>query len=104
MKKKENSRKKSSILRFYSFTEGLRGRFLLAAVTVVLSSLASYMTPQVVRVTVDSVINDQPFSLPGFLLGVAALLGMEGLKKLTQTREHREQAAFMEADGNAEAL
>lgn len=44
------------------------------------------------------------FSLPGFLLGIAALLGLEGLKKLTQKREHSEQAAFMEADGNAEAL
>ena len=44
------------------------------------------------------------FSLPGFLLGIAVLLGLEGLKKLTQKREHREQAAFREADGNAEAL
>ena len=59
MKKKESSKKKSSILRFFPFTRGLRGNFLLAMATVILSALASYMTPQVVRVTVDSVINNR---------------------------------------------
>ncbi len=73
--KKKNSTKKSSILRFYPYTKGLRGSFLLAAATVILSSLANYMTPQVIRVTVDSVINDEPFRLPGFLSGWLQAIG-----------------------------
>ncbi len=73
--KKKNSTKKTSILRFYPYTKGLRGSFLLAAATVILSSLANYMTPQVIRVTVDSVINDEPFRLPGFLTGWLQAIG-----------------------------
>ncbi len=73
--KKKNSTKKSSILRFYPYTKGLRDSFLLAAATVILSSLANYMTPQVIRVTVDSVINDEPFRLPGFLSGWLQAIG-----------------------------
>ena len=73
--KKKNSTKKTSILRFYPYTKGLRGSFLLAAATVILSSLANYMTPQVIRVTVDSVINDEPFRLPGFLSGWLQAIG-----------------------------
>ncbi len=73
--KKKNSTKKNSILRFYPYTKGLRGSFLLAAATVILSSLANYMTPQVIRVTVDSVINDEPFRLPGFLSGWLQAIG-----------------------------
>lgn len=68
---KTDKKKKSSILRFYPFTRGFRGNLLLAMVTVLISSAASYMTPQIIRVTVDSVINDQPFSLPGFKIGRA---------------------------------
>ncbi len=84
MRKKNADKKKSaSILRFYPFTKGLRGQFILAAVTVVISALANYMTPQVVRVTVDSVINDEPFALPGFLLG-----WVESLGGRTALREH----------------
>ncbi|WP_322169283.1 ABC transporter ATP-binding protein [Acutalibacter caecimuris] len=67
--------KKSSILRFYPLTKGLRRCFLGAMVTVVLSALANYMTPQVIRVTVDSVINDNPFALPRFLLNWVEALG-----------------------------
>ena len=33
------------------------------------------MTPQVIRVTVDSVINDEPFRLPGFLSGWLQAIG-----------------------------
>ena len=75
MKKKANQKKKSSILRFSPFTKGLRVHFLLAMVFVVLSSLANYMTPQVIRVTVDSVINAEPFALPGFVQGWLEALG-----------------------------
>ena len=58
---------KTNILRFFPFTKGLRHHFIIALIALVLSVFANYMTPQVIRVTVDSVINDAPFSLPTFL-------------------------------------
>ncbi len=79
-KKNQEKQKKSSILRFYPFTKGLRGKFLLAMATLILSSLASYMTPQVIRVTVDSVVNQEPFALPAGL--VAWLESMGGREML----------------------
>ena len=58
---------KTNILRFFPFTKGLRHHFIIALVALVIAVFANYMTPQVIRVTVDSVINDAPFSLPAFL-------------------------------------
>ena len=79
--KVRESKKKSSILRFYPFTRGFRGSLLLAMVTVIISAAASYMTPQIIRVTVDSVINSEPFSLPGFMLEwIEAFGGREALR------------------------
>lgn len=81
MKKDKTKEKKSSILRFYPFTKGFRGNLLLAMLTVIISSAASYMTPQIIRVTVDSVINDEPFSLPGFVLSwIDSFGGREALR------------------------
>lgn len=81
-----------------------RSRMLWLILGLMLGSLASIAAGPATLEPPRAPLGPDNFSLPGFLLGVAALLGMEGLKKLTQTREHREQAAFMETDGNAEAL
>lgn len=79
--RKESKQKKSSILRFFPFTRGFRLYFVLAILMVVISVVANYMTPQVIRVTVDSVINDNPFHLPGFLVDfINAIGGREMLR------------------------
>lgn len=82
MKKNQTeTKKKSSILRFFPFTKGFRGNFVLALLMIVISVVANYMTPQVIRVTVDSVINDNPFNLPGFLVNfINAIGGREMLR------------------------
>jgi ABC-type multidrug transport system, ATPase and permease components len=71
----KNQTKKSSILRFFPFTRGFRLRFLIALVSVLLAVVMSYMTPQVIRVTVDSVLNDLPFQLPQFMVSFIDSMG-----------------------------
>ncbi len=81
MKEEKKQEKRSSILRFYPFTKGFRLQFVLSVVLVVAAVVASYMTPQVIRVTVDSVINDNPFNLPGFVRGwIEGMGGREMLR------------------------
>lgn len=80
---KENKTKSSNILRFYSFTKGFRIRFIVSLVTVLFAVTANFMMPQVVRVTIDSVINDNPFNMPAFLIDF-----LEGLGGRSYLRDH----------------
>lgn len=72
---KDEKKSSSNILRFYSFTKGYRSLFLASLLTVIISVIANYMTPQVIRFTVDSVINDVPFNLPDFMLNWIEAIG-----------------------------
>lgn len=69
-------RKSANILNFFPFTKGFRKNFIIALIAIVISVTASYMTPQVIRVTVDSVIGDKDFSLPAAI--VNAIEGFGG--------------------------
>ncbi len=71
----KKEQKKTNILRFFPFTKGLRHFFIISLLGTVVSVFANYMTPQVIRVTVDSVINDEPFSLPAFITAWIESLG-----------------------------
>ncbi len=62
--------KKQTILNFYPITKGFRKNFAISFVFVILSVVFSYLTPQVVRLIIDSVIGDKPFDLPQFLVNI----------------------------------
>lgn len=66
---------KYNLLSFAPFTKGFRAHFLLSIVTLLLSVVASYMTPQVIRITVDSVFSNLPFNVPGFIVSWIDKLG-----------------------------
>ena len=82
MKKSDNTAAKGQSRPFREIIRGSRGFFVLAFVSVILAVIANYLTPQVIRITVDSVLDDKPFSLPGFLLSwVESLGGRDALRQ-----------------------
>ena len=81
-----------------------RSRMLWLILGLMLGSLVSIAAGPATLDPPRPPLGPDNFNFFGFLLGIAILLGLEGLKKLTQKRERREQAAFMEQAGNAEIL
>ncbi len=68
-------KKNISILSFIPFTKGFRLSFIFAALLVLFGVFASYLTPQIIRITVDSVIGTDPFALPPFIVEIINSLG-----------------------------
>ena len=58
-----------------ALTRGNRLQYLWAIISVGVASLMGYATPLIVRVTVDSVIDTQPFDLPGWLVAWIEMAG-----------------------------
>ena len=58
-----------------SFLDGSKRWFLAAILSTVGLALTNMLTPQIVRVTVDSVLGSEPFDLPPFLVGLLNRLG-----------------------------
>lgn len=57
------------------FARGFKRFFVLAVAASGLSILFQFLMPQVIRVTVDSVIDVKPFALPGFVMQVIEGIG-----------------------------
>ncbi len=68
-------KKSTNILRFFPFTKGFRWMFLLGIVLLILSVTLNSFMPQVIRTTIDSVIGDEPFALPQFLIDFIESIG-----------------------------
>ena len=58
-----------------SFLDGSKRWFLAAILSTIGLALTNMLTPQIVRVTVDSVLGSEPFDLPPFLVGLLERLG-----------------------------
>lgn len=67
LKKPESD--KHGIKMLYDFSKGYRALFIVSAIASILAIVFNYLTPQVFRVTVDSILGDQPFDLPTWLVG-----------------------------------
>ena len=67
---------------FWRYTKGIKGFFILAVLTAFAAILFGFLTPQIIRITVDSVIGTEPFDLPAFLQGwLEGLGGREALRE-----------------------
>ena len=62
-----------------SFLDGSKRWFLAAILSTVGLELTNMLTPQIVRVTVDSVLGSEPFDLPPFLADLLNRLGGAGV-------------------------
>ncbi len=70
--KKSNGAQFKMLLRF---SKGLKGKFIISVIIMSISILFSYLNPQVIRLTVDSVIGDKPFNLPQFAVDLINSIG-----------------------------
>ncbi len=78
----EKKRKKSSPLGLiWGFSRGARGNFVAAVVFSLVSIVLSSLVPQVIRITVDSIIGDYEFALPQFVIDwIEAIGGREMIR------------------------
>lgn len=67
--------KNSQIRLVTSFLSGSKRWFLAAILSTVGLALTNMLIPQIVRVTVDSILGDQPFDLPAPVVGVLESFG-----------------------------
>lgn len=64
--KKKKDRSTSKLL--WSFMDGSKRYFCVGALAAVAVTLLDMLTPQIIRVTIDSVLDEQAMNLPGFVL------------------------------------
>lgn len=57
------------------YTKGLKGLFILTAISIIVRVFVNFATPQVVKVTVDSVINNEALNLPKIFVNLIEAIG-----------------------------
>lgn len=67
--------KKIKLKMIIESTQGLKKYFIIAVITTILGIGFNYLTPQVIRFTVDSIIGDTPLNLPSYLLNMIDNIG-----------------------------
>lgn len=77
----EYTKKKRQLYKLLSFAKGSRVYFSIAFAATILAVVSNYLMPQVIRITVDSVIGNQPFQLPeGIVRWISSIGGREMLR------------------------
>ena len=80
MKTRQNG-KMSRVQLIFLFLRGSKRYYLLAILGSLFVTLTEMITPQIIKLTVDSVIGSEPLRVPGFLVAlVDAVGGVEALK------------------------
>ncbi len=67
--------KKGKLFLFFELMRGRRARLLITVLCAACAVTFQFLTPQVVRVTVDSVIDSKPFGVPAFVQDFINSLG-----------------------------
>ena len=70
---KNNSASKRRMV--FQLTGGFRALLILSGIMTILSIIFNFLLPQVMRITVDSVLGSEPFNMPQFLTGWLDSLG-----------------------------
>ncbi len=63
----DQAKNKKQLLKLLVYAKGSRAFFLIAFFTSILAVVTNYLTPQVIRITVDSVIGTQAFQVPNWI-------------------------------------
>ena len=80
MKTRQNG-KMSRVQLIFLFLRGSKRYYLLAILGSLFVTLTEMITPQIIKLTVDSVIGSEPLRVPGFLAAlIDAVGGVEALK------------------------
>ena len=80
MKTRQNG-KMSRVQLIFLFLRGSKRYYLLAILGSLFVTLTEMITPQIIKLTVDSVIGSEPLRVPGFLVAlIDAVGGVEALK------------------------
>jgi ATP-binding cassette, subfamily B, bacterial len=64
MKQEERTTKPGKLSQLWEFMRGYRLTYVAAVVSVAVATVAAYVVPLVVRLTIDSIIGDKPIDLP----------------------------------------
>lgn len=63
-----NSSKSNHLKTLIQFLNGSKLLFIFALIASVLNTVFNSITPQIIRITIDSILNDMPFNLPKFIV------------------------------------
>lgn len=70
-----NTKKQGKAKMLISLSKGYRWLFFVAALTTILGIIFNYLMPQVIMITIDSVIGEEPFNLPSFIINWIEMAG-----------------------------
>jgi ATP-binding cassette subfamily B protein len=63
----------------FKFMEGKKLLYLGALISIGLATIFTLLNPLVLRIAIDSIIEDQPLEMPGWVVNIIKLLGGKGL-------------------------
>lgn len=71
----------SNLKTIFSYALGYKRYFILSSISAILRVIAAFSTPQIIRFTIDSIIDNVPLNYPSFIMDIIYMLGgREGIR------------------------